>query len=128
MKLTTGGEIMRGKPELIIQSEKVYKTKKNPNDMFVARVIQIPKEGEKLDFVLEIQNRKNKQIIYREVLVTTDNWYYSFRLARGNIEWVSLNTVTVWDWLGHKLVEVSALTGKENYRISDEHCSAYRDK
>lgn len=119
---------MRGKPELIIQSEKVYKTKKNPNDMFVARVIQIPKEGEKLDFVLEIQNRKNKQIIYREVLVTTDNWYYSFRLARGNIEWVSLNTVTVWDWLGHKLVEVSALTGKENYRISDEHCSAYRDK
>ncbi|AIM33680.1 hypothetical protein DF16_orf05265 [Bacillus thuringiensis serovar kurstaki str. YBT-1520] len=32
-----------------------------------------------------------------------------------------------WDGLGHQLVEVSALTGKENYSISDEHCSAYRE-
>ena len=78
--------------------------------------------------VLVIQIRKNKRIIYREVLVTTENDYYSFRIARGNIQWVSLNTVAVWDSLGHKLVEVSATTGKENYRISDEHSSAYREK
>lgn len=117
---------MKGRPELVIETEKIYKTKKNSNGMFVARIIQIPKEGEMLDFVLVIQNRKNKRITYREILVTTENWYDSFRLARGNIEWVSLNTVTVWDWLGHKLVEVSALTGREIYRISDEHCSAYR--
>lgn len=119
---------MKGRPELVIETEKIYKTKKNFNGMFVARIIQIPKEGEMLDFVLVIQNRKNKRITYREILVTTENWYDSFRLARGNIGWVSLNTVTVWDWLGHKLVEVSALTGRENYRISDEHCSAYRKK
>ncbi|WP_409289800.1 hypothetical protein [Peribacillus sp. SCS-37] len=118
---------MRGRPELKIEVEKIYKTKKNPNGMFVARIIQIPKE-EKLHFVLVIQNRKNKQITYKEVLVTTDNDYYSFRLARGNLEWVSLNTVSVWDRLGHKLVEVAALTGREKYRISDEHCSAYRHK
>lgn len=118
---------MRGRPELKIETEKIYKTKKNPNGMFVARVIQIPKEEEKLDFVLVIQNKKNKQITYNKVLVSTDNDYYSFRLARGNLEWVSLNTVSVWDGLGHKLVEVSALTGRENYRISDEHCSAYRE-
>ncbi|MGG1680335.1 hypothetical protein ACIFOT_32285 [Neobacillus sp. NRS-1170] len=118
---------MKGRPELIIEIEKIYKTKKNPNGMFVARIVQKPKEKEKLDFVLVIQNRKNKQITYKEILVTTDNWYNSFRLARGNIQWVSLNTVSVWDGLGHKLVEVSALTGKENYRISDEPCSAYRE-
>ncbi|HDX9577256.1 TPA: hypothetical protein ROX88_000741 [Bacillus pseudomycoides] len=118
---------MRGRPELKIEAEKIYKTKKNPNGMYVARIIQIPKE-EKLDFVLVIQNRKNKQITYKKVLVTTNNDYYSFRLARGNFEWVSLNVVAVWDNLGHKLVEVSALTGRENYRISDEHCSAYREK
>ncbi|MCM3737043.1 hypothetical protein M3215_14860 [Bacillus cytotoxicus] len=118
---------MRGRPELKIEAEKIYKTKKNPNGMYVARIIQIPKE-EKLDFVLVIQNRKNKQITYKKVLVTTNNDYYSFRLARGNLEWVSLNVVAVWDNLGHKLVEVSALTGRENYRISDEHCSAYREK
>ncbi|GED18171.1 hypothetical protein SAMN04487909_101263 [Aneurinibacillus migulanus] len=111
---------MRGRPEIKIETEKIYKTKKNPNGMFVARLIQIPKE-EKLDITLVIQNRKTKQIIYKEVLVTTDNHYHSFRLARGNIKWVSLNTVAVWDGLGHKLVEVTALTGKENYRISDEH-------
>ena len=119
---------MRGRPEMKIENEKIYKTKKNPNGMFVARLIQIPKKGEKLDIALVIQNRKNKQIIYKEILVTTDNHYLSFRLARGNIEWVSLNTVAVWDRLGHKLVEVAALTGKENYRISDEDCSAYREK
>ncbi|EZP77540.1 hypothetical protein H839_07894 [Parageobacillus genomosp. 1] len=118
---------MKGRPEIKIETEKVYKTKKNPNGMFVARLIQIPKE-EKLDIALVIQNRKNKQIIYKEVLVTTDNHYHSFRLARGNIEWVSLNTVALWDGLGHKLVEVTALTGKENYRISDGHCSAYLEK
>lgn len=118
---------MRGRPELKIEAEKIYKTKKNPNGMYVARIIQIPKE-EKLDFVLMIQNRENKQITYKKVLVTTNNDYYSFRLARGNLEWVSLNVVAVWDNLGHKLVEVSALTGRENYRISDEHCSVYREK
>ncbi|WP_243526913.1 hypothetical protein [Bacillus pseudomycoides] len=118
---------MKGKPELKIETEKVYKTKMNSNKMFIARIIQMPRE-EKLDLVLVIQNRKNKRIIYREVLVTTDNDYYSFRIARGNIQWVSLNTVAVWDSLGHKLVEVSATTGKENYRISDEHSSAYREK
>lgn len=95
--------------------------------MFVARILQIPKEGDKLDFVLILQNRKTKKITCKKVLVTTDNDYYSFRLARGNIEWSSLYTVTVWDGLGHQLIEVSALTGKENYSISDEHCSAYRD-
>ncbi|MFE6139136.1 hypothetical protein [Bacillus sp. NPDC057893] len=118
---------MKGKPELKIETEKVYKTKMSPNKMFVARIIQVVRE-EKLDFVLVIQNRKNKQISYKEVLVTTDNDYYSFRLARGNVQWVSLNTVAVWDRLGHKLVEVSAATGKEIYRISDEHSSAYREK
>lgn len=119
---------MRGRPNLKIEAERVYRTKKNPNGMFVARIIQVPKEEEMLDFILVIQNLKNKQVSYKEVLVTTDNWYYSFRLARGNLEWVSLNTVTVWDNLGHKLVEVAALTGRENFRISDEHCSAYRKK
>ncbi|RBW68586.1 hypothetical protein [Bacillus taeanensis] len=119
---------MRGRPELKIEAEKLYKTKKNPNGMFVARMIQIPKDEEKLDFVLEIQNRKNKQITYKEILVTTDNDYYSFRLARGNVEWVSLYAVAVWDRLDHRLVEVAALTGKENYRISDEHCAVYREK
>jgi len=118
---------MRGKPELKIESEKVYKTKKNPNGMFVARILQIPKVEDKLDFVLILQNKKKKNIIYNKVLVTTDNDYHSFRLARGNIKWLSLYTVTVWDGLGHQLVEVSALTGKENYSISDEHCSAYRE-
>lgn len=34
----------------------------------------------------------------------------------------------VWDSLVHKLVEVAVLTGRENYRISNEHCSAYREK
>lgn len=116
---------MRGKRELKIDSEKIYKTKKNANGTFVARIIQMPKE-EKLDFVLEIKNLKNKQITYKQVLVTTDNDYFSFRIARGNLDWVSLNTVAVWDSLGHKIVEVAALTGKKNFRISDEHCSAYR--
>ena len=118
---------MRGKPELKIESEKVYKTKKNPNGMFVARILQIPKEEDTLDFVLILQNIKTKNITYNKVLVTTDNDYYSFRLARGNIKWSSLYTVTVWDGLGHQLVEVSALTGKKNYSISDEHCSTYRE-
>ncbi|PQZ56195.1 hypothetical protein CQZ94_13160 [Bacillus sp. MYb209] len=116
---------MRGKPELKIKAEKLYKTKKNPKGMFVARILQVPKE-DKLDFVLIVQNRKTKKITYKKVSVTTDNDYYSFRLARGNIEWSSLYTLTVWDGLGHQLVEVSAVTGKENYFISDEHCSAYR--
>jgi hypothetical protein len=126
-KICVEGEIMRGKPELNIETEKIYKTKKNSNGMFVARIIQIPR-AEKLDFVLEIQNLKDKMINYKAVLVTTDNDYISFRIARGNLEWVSLNTVAVWDRLGHKLVEVSALTGYENYRVSDEHCSVYRNK
>ena len=72
---------MRGKPELKIELEKVYKTKKNPNGMFVARILQIPKEEDKLDFVLILQNRKTKNIIYNKILVTTDNDYYSFRLV-----------------------------------------------
>jgi hypothetical protein len=97
---------MRGKPELKIEKEKIYKTKKNSNGMFLARIVQIPKE-EKLDFVMEIKNLKNKHITYKAVLVTTDNDYFSFRVARGNHEWVSLNTVAVWDSLGHKLVEVA---------------------
>jgi len=118
---------MRGKPELKIESEKIYKTKKNPNGMFVAKILQLPKEEDKLDFVLILQNRKTKKVIYNKVLVSTDNDYYSFRLARGNIECPSLYTVTVWDRLGHRLVEVSAVTGKENYLISDEYCSAYRE-
>jgi hypothetical protein len=120
--------IMRGKPHLTIETEKIYKTKKSPNGMFIARIIEKPKKEDMLDFILVIQNRKSKDIIYNKVLVTTRNRYYSFRLACGNMEWVSLNTVAVWDGLGHKLVEVSAVTGKENDRISDEHCSAYRDK
>ncbi|MGN4426028.1 hypothetical protein ACTFQN_19665 [Bacillus cereus group sp. MYBK30-1] len=118
---------MRGKPELKIESEKVYKTKKNPNGMFVAKILQVPKTEDKLDFVLILQNRKTKKAIYKKFLVTTNNDYYSFRLARGNIEWLSLYTVAVWDSSGHQLVEVSAVTGKENYFISDEHCSAYRE-
>lgn len=54
---------MRGKPELKIESEKVYKTKKNPNGMFVARILQIPKEEDKLDFVLILQNIKTKILL-----------------------------------------------------------------
>ena len=34
----------------------------NPNKLFVARIIQVPQEGEMLDFALVIQNRKNKKI------------------------------------------------------------------
>jgi hypothetical protein len=52
---------LRGKPELKKETNKIYKTKKSPNGMFVARIIQIPNE-ERLDFVLEIENSKNKQI------------------------------------------------------------------
>lgn len=118
---------MRGNPKLVIEAEQVYKTKKNPNGMFVARLIMVPKEDQNLDLVLVIQNTKTKKIIYRQDLVTTENHYISFRLARGDMEWISNNTVAVWDKLGHKLVEVSAATGKENYRISNEHCSAYRE-
>ncbi|ETE97114.1 hypothetical protein C623_0215530 [Bacillus thuringiensis serovar aizawai str. Hu4-2] len=101
------GEIMRGKPELKIESEKVHKRKKNPNGMFVARILQIPKEEDKLDFVLILQNKKTKNIIYNKVLVTTDNDYYSFRLARGNIKWSSLYTVTVWDGMGWAWTSIS---------------------
>ncbi|KAB2493423.1 hypothetical protein [Priestia endophytica] len=119
---------MRGKPELEIKTDKVYKTKKNSNGMFIARIIQVPKEEKMLGFILVIENLKKKQIYYEKLLVTKENHYYSFRLARGDLKWVSLNTVAVWDNLGHKLVEVSAPTGKEFYRISDEHCSAYREK
>ncbi|MFP7737748.1 hypothetical protein ACLHDF_31530 [Priestia aryabhattai] len=119
---------MRGRPELEIETEKVYKTKKNPNGTFIARIIQVPREENMLDFILEIKNPKKKQFSYKRVLVTTENEYHSFRLARGDLTWVSLNTLAVWDGLGHKLVEVAASTGKENYRISDEHCSAYREK
>ncbi|MFE4123320.1 hypothetical protein [Priestia sp. YIM B13486] len=119
---------MRGRPELEIEREKVYKTKKNPNGTFIARIIQVPKEENMLNFILEIKNLKKKELFYRSLLVRTENWYYSFRLARGDLKWVSLHTVAVWDRLGHKLVEVAAPTGKENYRISDEHCSVYREK
>ena len=72
---------MRGKPEVKIHTEKIYKTKKNANGTFVAWISQMLKE-EKLDFVLEIKNLKNKQITYKQVLVTTDNDYFSFRIAR----------------------------------------------
>ncbi|MCM3005121.1 hypothetical protein M3590_14110 [Priestia koreensis] len=47
---------MRGKPEQRIEVEKVYKTKMNDNGLFIARIIQIPREEEKLDFVLVVQN------------------------------------------------------------------------
>jgi hypothetical protein len=53
----------------------------NANGTFVAWISQMPKE-ETLDFVLEIKNLKNKQITYKQVLVTTDNDYFSFRIAR----------------------------------------------
>lgn len=119
---------MKGKRILRLESTKIYKTKKNANKYFIARIIQIPKDGDRLDFVLEIQNLRTKKICYNEILVSVENWYNSFRLVRGNMEWVSLYTVVVWDRLGHKLVEVSALTGKESYRIGDEHCSTYRDE
>ena len=119
---------MRGRPELEIEREKVYKTKKNPNRTFIARIIQVPKEENMLDFMLEIKHLRKKELTYRNLLVTTENWYDSFRLARGDLKWVSLHTVAVWDRLGHKLVEVAAPTGKENYRISNEHCSAYREE
>ncbi|MGG1680272.1 hypothetical protein ACIFOT_31880 [Neobacillus sp. NRS-1170] len=98
---------MKGKPEQKIETKKIYKTKKNPDGMFIARIVQIPKD-DKVDFDLVIQNSKSEQITYEEVLVTTDNDYFSFRVARGNLEWVSLYTVAVWDSLGHKLVEVAA--------------------
>ena len=32
---------MKGKPELKIETEKIYKTKMNSNKMFIARIIQI---------------------------------------------------------------------------------------
>jgi hypothetical protein len=38
------GGYMRGNPKLVIEAEQVYKTKKNPNGMFVARLIMVPKE------------------------------------------------------------------------------------
>jgi hypothetical protein len=95
--------------------------------MFIARLIMVAKEDNNLDFVLVIQNTKSKKIIYREVLVTTENHYISFRLARGDMEWISNNTVAIWVKLGHKFVEVLAVTGKENYRIYDEHSSKYRE-
>ncbi len=43
-----------------------------------ARILQIPKQEDKLDFVLIFCNKKTKNIIYNKVLVTTDNDYYSF--------------------------------------------------
>ncbi|WP_434738871.1 hypothetical protein [Priestia megaterium] len=74
---------MRGRPELEIEREKVYKTKKNPNGTFIARIIQVPKEENMLDFMLEIKNLKKKELSHRSLLVRTENWYFSFRLARG---------------------------------------------
>ena len=115
-----GGVRMRGNPKLVIEKEQVYKTKKNPNGTFVARIIEIPREKELLDYVLIIQNFKTKQIVYDKVLLTSRNTYNFFRIARGEIKWVSLYTVGYWDGLSHKVVEVSASTGKENYLISDE--------
>jgi hypothetical protein len=79
------GRCLKGKPEQKIETNKIYKTKKNPNGMFIARIVQMPID-DKVDFVLVIQNCKNKQIFYEEVLVTTDNDYFSFRAARGNLE------------------------------------------
>ncbi|TYR81393.1 hypothetical protein FZC66_05960 [Priestia megaterium] len=119
---------MRGRPEWKIEHEKIYKTKKNNNGMLVARIIQKPIEDDLLEFSLMVQNRKTKAVLYHQPLVVTGNDYYSFRLARGDIKWVSLYTVAVWDGLGAKLVEVAALTGKENERISNAHCSAYRER
>ncbi|MGC9933228.1 hypothetical protein [Priestia aryabhattai] len=76
---------MRGRPELEIEIErgKVYKTKKNPNGTFIARIIQVPKEENMLDFMLEIKHLRKKELTYRNLLITTENWYDSFRLARG---------------------------------------------
>ncbi|WP_409295332.1 hypothetical protein V1498_18680 [Peribacillus sp. SCS-26] len=111
---------MRGNPKLVIEKEQVYKTKKNPNGTFIARIIEKPREKERLDYVLLIQNFKTKQIVYDRVLITSRNSYNFFRIARGEIKWVSLYTVGYWDGLNHKVVEVSALTGKEKYLISDE--------
>ncbi|CAI8758660.1 hypothetical protein EMIT0210MI2_11068 [Priestia megaterium] len=48
-----------------------------------------------LDFILEIKNLKKKELSYKSLLVTTENWYDSFRLARGDLKWVSLHTVAV---------------------------------
>ena len=51
---------MRGRPELEIEREKVYKTKKNPNSTFIGRIIQVPKEENMLDFMLEIKHLRKK--------------------------------------------------------------------
>lgn len=103
---------MRGNPKLVIDKERVYKTKKNPNGKFVARIIEKPQEKELLDYVLVIQNFNTKQIIYEKVLLTSRNSYNFFRIARGDIKWVSLYTVGYWDGLDHKVAEVSVSTGK----------------
>jgi hypothetical protein len=55
----------------------------------------VPKEENMLDFILEIKNLKKKELSYKSLLVTTENWYDSFRLARGDLKWVSLHTVAV---------------------------------
>jgi len=36
-----------------------------------------------LDFMLEIKHLRKKELTYRNLLITTENWYESFRLARG---------------------------------------------
>jgi len=41
---------MKGRPELEIERGKVYKTKKNPNGTFIARIIQVPKK-ENINFL-----------------------------------------------------------------------------
>ncbi|MCJ7986817.1 hypothetical protein MUB16_27340 [Priestia sp. OVL9] len=55
----------------------------------------MPKEENMLDFMLEIKHLRKKELTYRNLLVTTENWYDSFRLARGDLKWVSLHTVAV---------------------------------
>jgi hypothetical protein len=116
---------MRGNPKMIIESERQYKANKNPNGAFVAKLNQKPREGNLLDFVFIIKNLKSKQVVYEKILITTYNDYFHFRIAQGNIEWVSLYTVGYWDRLGKKIVEVSATTGKENFILGDNDRSSY---
>jgi hypothetical protein len=116
---------MRGNPKMVIENERQYKTKKNPNGIFVAKLIQKTRENDLLEFVFIIKNLKTKQVVYEKILLTTYNDYFHFRIAQGNIEWVSLYTVGYWDSLGKKIVEVSTTTGKENFILDDNHRSSY---
>lgn len=83
------------------------------------------KEENMLDFMLEIKYLRKKEFIYRNLLVMIENWYDFFCFVRGDLKWVFLYIVVVWDWLGYKLVEVVVLIGKENYCIFNEYCLVY---